>query len=77
MNEWHAEEPGGSKAVAHYQAETDEFLVIVTKGEREKRDTFKPMYRPTFGIDIFDAEVAGEVAERLLVQIEEEEAKAK
>lgn len=70
MNEWHAETEDGAKAVAHYHPESNEFEVIVIKGDIEKKARFPALYPPRFGIDICDAEVAMETSEALLKEIE-------
>lgn len=42
----------------------------MTKNAIEKRGKFKALYRPTFGMDICDAEQAMEMSEALLKEIE-------
>lgn len=72
MAEWTAVTPEGAVAEATYDGTSHVYQVSVTFKGRSLKENFRAGYPPRFGIDVSDAERAGEVAERLLRELEKE-----
>jgi len=64
----------GAKLTVTYDTEADKVAVAVSlKSGALKTKSFRPVYRPIFGLDVLDQGHAMGIAEKLLVELEAEE----